>query len=109
MARRMLPPAGGKGSTVAPIASTRVPADLTPTVAPRRRGESSVAPRQPAVLKPAPGCTIRTVCVVKGDADDVAFNLRQMGCHPRVYERCARAENITVSVWIVVCDADELR
>jgi len=68
-----------------------------------------MSPQQAAVLKLAPGRTIRTVCIVRGDAEDVAHRLRQQGLSPRVYERCARAENITVQVWVVVCDADEPR
>ncbi len=47
---------------------------------------------------------IRNVLVVRGDADDVAAHLKDEGLHPRVYERMARAENLTIPVWIVVCD-----
>lgn len=107
MARRALPPPSGGGPTLRPIASaSHVPPDMRTTVGPKRRQSVMVGPEQPAVLKPAPGRVIRAVRVVRSDAAEVAHHLRQQGLHPRIYERCARAENITVLIWVVVGDAD---
>jgi hypothetical protein len=47
---------------------------------------------------------IFNVLVDRGDADDVAHHHRQMGRRPRVYERQARAENITIPIFVVVAD-----
>ncbi len=51
---------------------------------------------------------IRNVFLVQGDAADVAAHLKDQGLHPRVYERTARAENMTIRVWIVCCDQQEV-
>jgi hypothetical protein len=64
-------------------------------------------PRSPTVLSGlgvASGRVIRQVFLVNGDANDVAHHLKQQGLHPRVYARHARAENMTVRVWVVCCD-----
>jgi hypothetical protein len=47
---------------------------------------------------------IRNVFLVQGDAADVVSHLRRQGKHPRIYTRHARAENLTVTVWVVVAD-----
>jgi len=65
------------------------------------------ADRSPEVisgLSVACGRVIRQISLVRGDADDVCFHLKQLGLNPKVYERTARAENMTVRVWVVVCD-----
>jgi len=49
---------------------------------------------------------IRNVFVVKADAHDLAGKLRTLGFRPRVYQRTARAENLSIYVWIVVADAE---
>ena len=47
---------------------------------------------------------IRNVFLVQGDAADVAAHLRSQGKHHRIYTRHARAENLTVTMWVVVAD-----
>jgi hypothetical protein len=53
------------------------------------------------------GRTIRQVFLERGDADDVCFYLKQHGFNPKVYARMARAEGLTVRVWVIVCDAPD--
>ena len=49
---------------------------------------------------------IANVFLVKGDAEDVVGFWRIKGKHPRLYERMARAENLTVPLYVVVIDKD---
>lgn len=45
----------------------------------------------------------RGVSVSRGDAETTAAHLRQQGRRPRIYERVARAENMTIRIWVVCC------
>jgi hypothetical protein len=53
------------------------------------------------------GRMIRTVSIERGDADDVAHHLKRRGLRPRVHTRSVRAENMTVPLYVVVCDREK--
>lgn len=47
---------------------------------------------------------ITHVCVTRSEAADFSDHLKRQGRHPRTYERMARAENMTVVVFVIVAD-----